>query len=465
MAAPATISAAQLGPVANAARKPRPLKRPWALALALAVPLTIVYLMWMPPAADLSAAIYRSDLFARVGFTLRDHGWYAVHGHYLLGYSLLSPALGALLGVRVLLACSALASSVLFGLIAERAFGLAAGQAAACVFALGICAELLSGRVPYDLGFTIALGAVLALMRGRLALALLLTVLTSVASPVAGAFLALAFLARALAWTRRVEAFVLTVAALAPILVLSLAFPEGGHEPFAPSSFWPALGGVVTIALLLPRGPLSPRTRRVVRVAAALYALALIGSFAIATPVGGNAARLGPPLAAPLLTGVLWDRRRGVLCLLAPVLLYWQLNTPIGDLSLIAGQRSANASYYAPLLSELRHLRHDTSTIVEVPLTATHAEAAYVAGHDHVSLARGWDRQLDTRYAALFYSPTLTAAAYRAWLGENRVLYVALPDARLDYAARREGALVARGLPYLHEVWRSRHWRLYRVLR
>ncbi len=367
--------------------------------------------------------------------------------------------------MRVLLACSALASSVLFGLIAERAFGLAAGRAAACVFALGICAELLSGRVPYDLGFAIGLGAVLALMRGRLSLALLLTVLTSVASPVAGAFLALAFLARALTWKARVEAFVLTVAALAPILVLSLAFPEGGYEPFAPSSFWPALGGVVLIALLLPRGPLSPRTRRVVRVAAALYALALIGSFALATPVGGNAARLGPPLAAPLLTGVLWDRRRGVLCLLAPVLLYWQLNTPIGDLSLIAGQPSANASYYAPLLSELRHLRHDTPTIIEVPLTAIHAEAAYVAGHDQISLARGWDRQLDTRYAALFYRPTLTASAYRAWLAENRVLYVALPDARLDYAARREGALVAGTPPYLREVWRSRHWRLFVVLK
>jgi hypothetical protein len=463
VATQATIPA-RPGPAVRAERAPRPLERPWALALALAIPLTIFYLAWMPPAADLSAAIYRSDLFARVGFTLRDHGWYAVHGHYLLGYSLLSPALGALLGVRVLLACSALASSVLFGLIAARTFGLAAGRAAACVFALGICAELLSGRVPYDLGFAIALGAVLALMRGRFALALLLTVLTSIASPVAGAFLALAFLARALTWKPRVEGLALTAAALAPILVLSLAFPEGGYEPFAPSSFWPALAGVVLIALLLPRGPLPPRARRVVRVGAALYALALIGSFAIATPVGGNVARLGPPLAAPLLTGVLWDRRRGVLCLLAPVLLYWQLNTPIGDLSLIAGQPSANASYYAPLLSELRHLRHDTPTIVEVPLTATHAEAAYVAGHDRISLARGWDRQLDTRYAALFYRPTLTAAAYRAWLEENRVLYVALPNARLDYAGKEEGALVAHGLPYLREVWRSQHWRLFRVI-
>jgi hypothetical protein len=83
-----------------------PLARPWSLALAIAIPLALAYLIWMPPAADLAAATYRSDLFARVGFTLRDHGWYAAHGHYLLGYSLLSPALGALLGVRLQLAPS-----------------------------------------------------------------------------------------------------------------------------------------------------------------------------------------------------------------------------------------------------------------------------------------------------------------------------------------------------------------------
>jgi hypothetical protein len=44
------------------------------------------------------------------------------------------------------------------------------------------------------------------------------------------------------------------------------------------------------------------------------------------------------------------------------------------------------------------------------------------------------------------------------------VAYVALPDVRLDYSALGEGALVARGAPYLHEVWRSAHWRLFRVL-
>jgi hypothetical protein len=99
-----------------------------------------------------------------------------------------------------------------------------------------------------------------------------------------------------------------------------------------------------------------------------------------------------------------------------------------------------------------------------VPLTQSHWEAAYVAGHDRISLARGWDRQLDTRYGAIFYRPTLGAPAYRGWLAENKVAYVALPDAPLDAAGRLEGELVARGLPYLRELWHSKHWRLYRVM-
>ncbi len=374
MAAHAVIGA-QPEPVQHsggASSSTHPLTRPWALALALAIPLAIAYLIWAPPAADLSAAIYRSDLFARVGYTLRDNGWYAVHGHYLLGYSLLSPALGALLGVRVLLALSAVAASVLFGLIAERAFGLAAGRAAAAVFAFGICAELLSGRVPYDLGFAVGLGAVLASMRGRLVLALVLAVLTSVASPVAGLFLALVFLA----WTLS-----------DPARLAARAHPRRARaDPHAQPR--------------LPRGRL-----RAVR-ALGLLAGARRGAADRPAPAPGTAhhtcapdraGRSGavraradrrvrdrhprwaatppvsaPPLAAPLLTGVLWERRHLALCLLAPLLLYWQLNTPIGDLSLIAGGSSANASYYAPLLTELRHLRHDAPTIVEVPLTATH---------------------------------------------------------------------------------------------
>jgi hypothetical protein len=494
--------------------------KPWAVALMVAILLALLYLILVPPAADLAAATYRSDLFARVGFATWDTGWYAAHGHYLPGYSLLSPALGALLGVRVLLACSAVAASVIFALIADRSFPTRAARVSAAWFALGVCLGMLSGRVPFDLGLAIGLGAVLALLRGRLVAALGLAALTSIASPVAGAFLALAALAGGVgcvvaktsdsrARTRRKansararEGWVgssfenntthapgvatttvdrdarrclgVATAALVPILILTLAYPEGGYEPFAPSAFWPALAGVALIALLYPQGPLSPRGRAAMRGGAALYALALIAAFAIHTPMGGNAARLGPLLAGPLLAGVLWEARRALLLALTPALLYWQLVTPIRDYSSIASDPSVHASYYAPLLSELRGLstqrpthgspRAATHTIVEVPLTKAHWEAAYIAGHHGVELARGWERQLDTRYASLFYGPTLTPSAYRAWLAENRVRYVALPDAPLDKAGRLEGALIAHGVPYLRELWRSSHWRLYRFM-
>jgi hypothetical protein len=295
-------------------------------------------------------------------------------------------------------------------------------------------------------------------------------VLTSLSSPVAGAFLALAGLADALTGAPR-RGLALAVAALAPILLLTLAFPEGGWEPFAASVFWPGLAGVVLIALLLARmaGGLASHAVRVLAWGAGLYALALIGSFALHTPVGSNAARMGELFAAPLVAGVLWERHRLVLLALAPALLYWQLETPLNDVSALAGDASVNASYYAPLLAELRHRAHGAPLRVEVPLTGAHWESAYLPEHGSILLARGWERQLDTRYGALFYggaiegrSP-LAAAAYRAWLYENAVSYVALPDVRLDFAGEVEGRLIVRGLPYLREVWRSAHWRLFAV--
>ncbi len=469
------------------------LARPWALALAVSAPLAVLYLLLDPPSGDLAAATYRSDLFARVGFTLWDNGWYG--GHYLPGYSLLAPALGAAVGNRVLLALCTVAAAGLFGLIAQRTFSVGGARLAAGSFALGACVTMLSGRVAFSLGLAVGLLAVVALQRARTSAAVVLAVLTSLASPVAGSFLALAGVAYALAGvgdpaggrgqTRR--GLALAAAALAPILLLTLAFPEGGWEPFAPSVFWPGLAGVALIALTLPRvaGSLSPRAVRVLAWGAWLYAVALVGAFALHTPVGSNAARLGALFAAPLVAGVLWEHHRNpksegpgspaygwlrhplALLLLAPALLYWQLETPLNDVSELVGDPSVNASYYAPLLGELQERSGGAPLRVEVPMVGTHWESVYLPAHGSILLARGWERQLDTRYAALFYEggggQSLTPAAYRAWLYANAVSYVALPDVRLDFSGTAEGQLIAHGLPYLREVWRSAHWRLYAV--
>lgn len=458
---------------------------PPVVALAVAIPLAAAYLAAAPPSGDLAAATYRSDLFARVGLTLWDNGWYG--GHYLPGYSLLAPALGALAGNRLLLALCTIAAAGLFGLIAQRIFGIAGARVAAGSFALGASVTMLSGRVAFTLGLALGLLAVVALQRRLFSAALVLTLLSSLASPVAGAFLALGGVAYALAGVGNLKlqqrvlghrlarvgtadsrgqlwrGLAIAAAGLAPIVVFALAFPEGGYEPFAPSVFWPGVVGVVLIALLLPRFGQQPRAARLLTWGAWLYALALVGSFALHTPVGGNAARLGELLAAPLVAGALWESHRLALLILAPLLLYWQLETPVNDVSELMGDPSVNASYYAPLLSELQHRAHGAPLRVEVPQTGAHWESVYLPEHGSILLARGWERQLDTRYAALFYSPTLTPTAYREWLRENAISYVALPDVRLDFSGTAEGRLIAGGLPYLHEVWRSAHWRLFAV--
>ena len=61
-------------------------------------------------------------------------------------------------------------------------------------------------------------------------------------------------------------------------------------------------------------------------------------------------------------------------------------------------------------------------------------------------LPRGWERQLDVAYNALFYNPgRLPPAAYRTWLLSNGVSFVALANAPLDYAATTEAALLRSG--------------------
>jgi hypothetical protein len=99
---------------------------------------------------------------------------------------------------------------------------------------------------------------------------------------------------------------------------------------------------------------------------------------------------------------------------------------------------------------------------VEVPLTRSHWEAALLA--PSVSLARGWEKQLEERYNGVLLARGLTAAGYERWLHEQAVAYVALPDVPLDPSSAREGSLIRAGLPYLEEVFRSRHWRVFRVL-
>src|SRR5438045_1346175 len=92
------------------------------------------------------------------------------------------------------------------------------------------------------------------------------------------------------------------------------------------SAAWPDL----PMAALL----LLPPEERTLRSGVALYALVSIVAFVVATPVGGNMARLGALAAGPVLALGLVGRRRTVaLAVLAVPLLYWQWVAAVRDLS------------------------------------------------------------------------------------------------------------------------------------
>jgi hypothetical protein len=91
-----------------------------------------------------------------------------------------------------------------------------------------------------------------------------------------------------------------------------------------------------------------------------------------------------------------------------------------------------------------------------------HWDAVYLARG--VPLARGWLRQTDVRLNdAVFYRRKPTRDSYRAFLTDNAIEYVAVPDAELTEFGKSELELIAGNLPYLLPVWHNQHWILYEV--
>lgn len=418
-----------------------------------AVLLAAVYLIWAPPSADLAAQTFRTELFEAHGFEVLSNAWYG--GIHLPGYSLLFPPLASVLGIRLVGAAAAVAAAWLFAALVRPHYGDRA-RLAIWLFGLGTATNLFTGRLTFALGVALGVGALLAMDRGRLPWAAVLAVLTACASPVAGLFLA--FAGGVLVVTgRRRDGLAVGAAALAPTAFLALASPTGGVEPFVGNTF--KLIAAATLILVL----LVPRIESRIRIAAVLYIAMCLALFAIETPVGGNATRLGALMAAPLLALGAWGRRPLWLVGLALLpLVYWQWVAPVRDLSDAVGEPSAEEAYYEPLLAELEARAPDEPFRVQVPPTRNRWEANFV-GRDH-PLARGWLRQAESDDFDLFQDGNLTPTAYRAWLDERGVAFVALSlDAEPDYLSEDEIELVRDGIPFLEKVWSNEDWELYEV--
>ena len=422
------------------------------LAAALVAAL---YLILDLRTGDLAAHLYRADLFAREGFTIWNGNWYG--GHHTPAYSVLFPPLGHLLTPQVAGALAAVAAAALFEPLARSQFGERA-RWGALWFGLAAGASLFTGRLPFLFGVAVGLGALLALQRGRPAVAALLAVACSLASPVAGLFLALAALAYEVVARTRSGAVLAGLAVAAPVLV-SAAFPEGGYQPFTFRSY----AAVPIFCLLL--FVVLPRDHRTLRVGAVLYALAATAAYVIDTPMGNNAVRLAELFGGAVVVCFLpWRhelrlRRRLVVALLV-ALAAWPLYPTVRDVIRNARDESTEASYYEPLLDFLEREGREPGRI-EIPFTRAHFEAYEVARQ--WPIARGWQRQLDIERNRLFYGGVLNDLTYATWLSENGVRYVALPDAPLDSSAREEKELIEEGPSYLKQRWASEHWRVYEV--
>jgi hypothetical protein len=419
----------------------------------VATALGVAYLIAQPDSADHAAQVFRSGFFDSQGFAAWDNFWFG--GHHMPGYGLLLPALGSLIGPRLVGVLSAIAASLLFSAIAYRRFGDRARLGVAW-FATATSISLFTGRLTFALGVAVALAAVFAAQRDRRLLAIFFAALTPLASPVAALFLACGVIAYAIAERSR-NGLELAVVTVGMTVLMSSAFPEGGTEPFDFSSYEPAI--LVTIAVFVAL----PREERLLRYGVAGYALALTAAFLIQTPMGGNATRMGALLLGPVLAFGLWRRQRFYLVLLVPVLIYWQWSPVVRDLEQVSAQPSVKPGFYAPLIDFLRgQPRHDAYRVEVLP-EAHHWESAYVPRG--IYIARGWERQLDRKLNPLFYQPApLTGPQYRSWLDDLGVGYVAVPHAPLDYAALPELKMLKRGPPrYLELVYHSTDWTVYKV--
>ena len=141
--------------------------------------------------------------------------------------------------------------------------------------------------------------------------------------------------------------------------------------------------------------------------------------------------------------------------------LYWQLTASVTQIARSVGDPATTEAYFHPPAEWLRE--HGAQSMrIEVPPTANHWEAAYLA--PKFDLARGWLRQLDTTRDDIFYgSGDLTHRSYAAWLRDNAISFVALPDAPLDYSSEVEARLIRSEPAYLTLRHATEHWRIYAV--
>ncbi|MFG2128739.1 MFS transporter [Streptomyces sp. NPDC048751] len=415
---------------------------------------------------DLAAQDAWAEFVGRYPDSAYNLAWYG--GMHAVSYSMVSPYLMSVLGVRTTMMIAGTVSAALLMLILVRCRPVRnpLWPALAGVFAF-LC-NAISGRVTFGLGTAFALGAVAVVFcwphrwrYKRWAKALCaapLAALATMSSPVAGLFVGLVAAALFLQ-KRRPGAWALGLGPTAVVAVSALAFPFSGTQPMGfGSTVLPLLFSVVIYMVV-------PRDWKTVRITAAVYGLSVLLVWLISSQIGSNITRLpmlfaGVVLMAALPFAVPRTRKWYVIVLAMATFAGWIGFKSVDDI-IHTTPAAGWARELAPLVNELQEVGAEKGRVEVVP-ARSHREASALA--PYVNLARGWNRQADMERNPLFYDDTLNSANYHDWLKRWAVHFVVLPKDEPDPGgAERERELVQRGMPYLKQIWGDANWQLFRV--
>ncbi|MGX1131336.1 hypothetical protein RKD49_003526 [Streptomyces glaucescens] len=456
------------GSPAVAAVRDRVTRHPALFVTALA---GVLHLVWFFTFAnsggDLAAQDAWAEFVGRHPDSAYNLAWYG--GMHPVSYSVVSPYLMSVLGVRTTMMIAGTLSAGLLTLILIRSRVVRKPLWPALAGVFGLLGNAASGRVTFGLGTLFALAAVAAVFcwpyrwrYKRWAKALCaapLAALATMSSPVAGLFVGLVAVALFLQ-RRRPGAWALGLGPSAVVAVSAWAFPFSGTQPMSfGSAALPMLYAVLVFLLV-------PREWTTVRITSAVYFLAVLLVWLISSQIGSNVTRLsmlfaGVALVAALPFAVPRSRKWYAIVLAFAGFVGWIGFKSVDDV-VNTTPRASWARELAPLVNELQDVGADKGRVEVVP-ARSHREASALA--PYVNLARGWNRQADMERNPLFYDDTLNSANYHLWLKRWAVHFVVLPKDEPDGdGGQRERELVQRGLPYLEQIWGDANWQLFRVV-
>ncbi|MER5373760.1 MFS transporter [Streptomyces sp. NPDC002553] len=415
---------------------------------------------------DLAAQDAWAEFVGRHPDSAYNLAWYG--GMHPVSYSVVSPYLMSVLGVRTTMMIAGTISAGLLTLILLRCRPVRDPLPPALAGVFGLLCNAISGRVTFGLGTMFALGAVAVVFcwphrwrYKRWAKALCaapLAALATMGSPVAGLFVGLVAVAMFLQ-KRRPGAWAL---GLAPAVVVALSawlFPFSGTQPMLfGSTVLPILFSVVVYVAV-------PQDWTTVRITAAVYGTAVLLVWIVSSQIGSNITRLpmlfaGVVLMAALPFAAPKTRKWYAIVLTTAVFVGFVGFKTVDDI-IHTTPRASWARELAPLVNELQEVGAERGRVEVVP-ARSHREASALA--PYVNLARGWNRQADMKRNPLFYDDTLNSANYHQWLQRWAVHFVVLPKDEPDGdGGQRERALLQRGLPFLEQIWGDANWQLFRV--